>query len=152
MGTKRVVVAIMVVMAALSLVSCAASAQADEKAFLDAVWGEIDMLNKGDVNGLMSYYAADAVKLPQGGPLVKGKAAIREGAAAFHGNFDVDFDFELVDYEIVGDYATRQGAWTNTMVPRAGGDPVKVQGKCMLGWKKIDGEWKIVWEIFNTDG
>ncbi len=155
MHLNRFAVIIISILAALVLGACAASPvqakKADEEKLVQAIYREIEMFEAGDADGLMALFAEDAVSLPQGGPPVEGKAAIAAGKGTFLDSFTVDFDFELVDYEIVGDYATRRGKWTQVVTPKDGGDPVTVPGKCMVGWKKIDDEWKIVWEIFNFD-
>jgi len=155
MRLNRFSLVTIIMLAALVLSACATSPaqakKADEEKLLRAIYKEIEMFEAGDADGLMALFAEDAVSLPQGGPPVEGKAAIAAGNHAFLDAFTVDFDFELVDYEIRGDYATRRGKWTQVLTPKAGGDPVTVPGKCMVGWKKIDNDWKIVWEIFNFD-
>ena len=69
---------------------------------------------------------------------------------AFFDAHELDREFSLVDYEFNGNIGTRQGAWTQVVTPKEGGDPFTMTGQCVLGFKKIDGEWKEVWEIWNT--
>jgi ketosteroid isomerase-like protein len=155
MRLARLTLVVTILLAASVSAACAVlpaqGKKADETKLLSAIHREIEMFEAGDADGLMALFADNAVSLPQGSPPVVGKAAIAEGNRAFLDAFNVNFDFELVDYEIAGDYATRQGKWTQVLTPKDGGDPVTVPGKCMVGWKKIDNDWKIVWEIFNFD-
>jgi ketosteroid isomerase-like protein len=37
-----------------------------------------------------------------------------------------------------------------THFARSAGLTAEQTGRCILGWKKITGEWKVVWQIFNT--
>jgi hypothetical protein len=36
------------------------------------------------------------------------------------------------------------------VTPVDGSEPITEIGRCVLGWEKINGEWKVVWEIWNT--
>lgn len=36
--------------------------------------------------------------------------------------------------------------------PTDGSASITEIGRCVLGWQKINGEWKVVWEIWNTYG
>lgn len=153
MRLKRFSIAVMVLLAALLVSACGQSAaqaqKADEEKLLAAIYKEFEMFEANDAAGLMDLFADDAVSLPPGSPAIEGKDAIAAGKTAFLENNNVKVDFKLVDYKIVGDYATRQGEWTMYVTPKAGGETMVNPGKCMLGWEKIGGEWKIVWEIFN---
>ena len=55
-----------------------------------------------------------------------------------------------MDYTIAGETATRTGEWTQTLTPTDGSEPIVETGRCVLGFKKVDGEWKVAWEIWNT--
>jgi ketosteroid isomerase-like protein len=79
-----------------------------------------------------------------------GRDAIEADLRFFFDEFELEREFGLSDYEVVGDYATRLGEWTQTLTPAGGGEDIVETGRCMLGWSNTDGEWKVVWEIWNT--
>lgn len=123
---------------------------AHEEKFVEAVWANENAFQAGDVDRIIEFYAEDAVSMPPGFPVSAGKEAIEADLRFFFDEFVLEREFTLVDYEIAGDYATRQGEWTQTLTPKAGGDPVIETGRCTLGFKKFGDEWKVVWEIWNT--
>ena len=118
--------------------------------FLDTVWAYEQAFQAGDVDQLIELYAEDAISLPPGYPPSEGKDAIEADLVWFFETFDLEREFELVDYEIVGNYATRLGEWTQTLTLKDGSDSFDETGRCVVGFQKIHGEWKVVWEIWNT--
>jgi len=152
------------VIAAPSVVSypgpCAASAsrsvapgcpQADQDArFREAVMAVETTFQSGDVDRMIEYYAEDAVSMPPGFPASVGKEAIDADLRYFFDEFTLERDFTLVGFNVTGDTATRTGVWTQTLTPKAGGEPIVETGRCVLGFKQVDGEWKVAWEIWNT--
>jgi ketosteroid isomerase-like protein len=152
---NRSLATIAVLLIALVLGACQQSATPtqeteQEQAFVETVWAYEDAFQAGDVDRLIEFYAEDAISLPPGFPASKGKEAIEADLGFFFDEFALERDFSLVDYEITGDSATRLGEWTQTLTPTAGGDPIFETGRCILGWTRINGEWKVVWEIWNT--
>ena len=152
---KRYVLAITVLLVLLTLgayqLVIVPLAEADAgKEFVETVWAYEEAFQAGDVDQVIEFYAQDAVSLPPGYPPSVGREAIEADLRWFFGEFDLERGFVLVDYEVVGNYATRLGEWTQTLTPKAGGDPIVETGRCILGWRKIEGEWKVVWEIWNT--
>jgi ketosteroid isomerase-like protein len=128
----------------------AAQQKAEEERFVEAAMANENAFQSGDVGQIIEFYAEDAVSMPPGFPVSTGKEAIEADLRAFFDEFDLDREFTLVDYEVTGDYATRQGEWTQTLTPKAGGDPIVETGRCVLGFKKVGDEWKVAWEIWNT--
>lgn len=141
---------VLLILGAYQLGSAPVSEAESEKKFLDTVWANEAAFQAGDVDQLIEFYASDAVSLPPGYPPSVGRDAIEADLRWFFGEFALEREWELVDYTVVGNYATRLGDWTQTLTPRTGGDPIVEHGRCVLGWSKINGEWKVVWEIWNT--
>ena len=123
---------------------------AAEQAFVDTVMAAETALQSEDAALAASYYAEDAVSMPPGYPPSFGREAIQGDLEFYFDSFDIERDFSLMNYEINGDNATRMAEWTQTLVPTDGNEPIVEQGQCILGFEKIDGEWKIAWEIWNT--
>jgi len=132
------------------LTADASSIEAAETEFLDAVMAAEAALQSEDAVQAASYYTDDAVSMPPGFPPSYGRAAIQGDLEFYFDSFGLERDFKLVDYEITGNTATRTGEWTQTLTPTDGSDPFVETGRCVLGWEKTDGEWKIAWEIWNT--
>jgi ketosteroid isomerase-like protein len=109
-----------------------------------------DAYQSEDVDRMIEYYADDALSMPPGFPMSVGKEAIEADLRFFFDEFTMEREFTLVNVEVSGNYATRLGEWTQTLTPKAGGDPIVETGRCVLGFKLIDGEWKVTWEIWNT--
>ena len=88
--------------------------------------------------------------MPPGYPKSVGKEAIEADLRFFFDEFTMEREFELINVEVTGNTATRLGEWSQTLTPKDGGDPIVEVGRCILGFEKIDDEWKVMWEIWNT--
>lgn len=144
------VVLVVLILGAYQLSNAPALGEDSGEKFVDTVWAYEEAFQAGEVDRVIEFYAPDAVSLPPGYPPSVGREAIEADLTGFFGEFDLEREFDLVDYEVAGDNATRLGEWTQTLTPKAGGDPIVETGRCVLGWRKINGEWKVVWEIWNT--
>ena len=155
MKHKRTVLAIsailvLLIVGAVLLAASPISAATPGEKFVETLWEYEYAFQANDVDKVIEFYAQDAISLPPGFPPSTGREAIEADLRWFFGEFTLDRSFVLVDYEVVGNYATRLGEWTQTLTPKAGGDPILEVGRCVVGWRKINGEWKVVWEIWNT--
>lgn len=155
MKHKRAVLAISVILVllivgAVLLVASPISAATPGEKFVETLWGYEYAFQANDVDKVIEFYAQEAISLPPGFPPSVGREAIEADLRWFFDEFTLDRSFVLVDYEVAGNYATRLGEWTQTLTPKAGGDPIPEVGRCVVGWEKIQGEWKVVWEIWNT--
>jgi len=121
-----------------------------DEQFYATVMAAEHAFQSGEVDKMIEYYAEDAISMPPGFPASVGKAAIDADLRYFFGEYELDRDFTVVDYEIAGETATRTGEWTQTLTPHAGGEPIVETGRCIFGFKQVDDEWKIAWEIWNT--
>jgi ketosteroid isomerase-like protein len=124
---------------------------AEEAALIEAINKYEEAYAAGDIETLMTVYVGDeATWYPPGGAKVQGLADIEANWRDFLGNYTVERDAELVNVDIDGNKATRLMEWTNTLNPKDGSDPIVETGRCMLGYEKVDDEWKVAWEIWNT--
>jgi ketosteroid isomerase-like protein len=105
-----------------------------------------DAFNNGDAKALAAVYTEDAILLPPGAPLARGKAAIEAQLAKDAGG---GFKIEIVSLESPsqGDTAYNLGTFT---VKDANGAVVDT-GKFIEIWKRQYGEWKIYADIYNSD-
>ena len=105
--------------------------------------------NAKDVNALMAMYADDAVSMPDGEPLLTGKAAIQKKQEADFAKPAkyASVAFETVDVYAQGDVVTEVG---KTMYKDAAGKTIG-GGKYIAVFEKRDGKYLCIREIYNQD-
>jgi uncharacterized protein (TIGR02246 family) len=103
-------------------------------------------LNSGDVEGIASLYTEDCRLLAPGAEMATGRDAVR---ATFGGMIDAGMAGELETVEAIesGDVGYNLGVYTLRFADGAVAD----RGKFLEVWKKVDGEWKLANDIFNSD-
>jgi len=108
-----------------------------------------DAINKKDLAGLMAMYADDAISMPDGAPTLTGKVAIQKEQekqfAEPKGN--VTISFQTLDVFGDGDIVTEYGTSTEKDDK---GNVVKT-GKYVATFKKTDGKYLCIREIYNSD-
>src|SRR5438067_822370 len=115
----------------------------------DAEWADLASAGK-DVERIVSYWSDDAVVIPQGQPVVEGKAAIRAIVAASLQilGFKIHWVTEKATFSPDGKLAYMRG--TNTMtVPGANGSLITLAGRGVTIWRlEPDGLWRCVVDIW----
>ena len=144
------------VLLALAIVSCAppppdvASLRKQIDALLEK--GERDML-ANTMDTTLAQYADDAVSLPNNGPMLKGKAAIKEYYAKMMttGIRFTQVDFVTHDVQVGGKYVYEVGTYSMTMQIPAMGEMTDA-GKYLTVYEiDADGKLKIKVETWNTN-
>jgi ketosteroid isomerase-like protein len=105
--------------------------------------------NAKDVNALMAMYADDAVSMPDGEPMLSGKAAIQkkqEADFAKPSKF-AGIGFETLDVYAQGDVVTEVG---KTTYKDAAGKAIG-GGKYIAVFEKRNGKYLCIREIYNQD-
>lgn len=128
--------------ATLDMAAVKAEIQALENQWADA-------MNKRDLAGLMAMYADDAVSMPDGAPTLTGKAAIQERQAKHFADAkeNMSISFQTLDVYGDGDVVTEYG--TSTVTDKDG--KVVETGKYAATFKKMDGKYVCIREIYNDD-
>jgi len=106
-------------------------------------------LNAKDINALMALYADDAISMPDGEPMISGKAAIQkkqEADFAAPATFS-SIAFETLDVYAQGDVVTEVG---KSMYKDAAGKVVG-SGKYIAVFEKRNGKYLCIREIYNKD-
>ncbi len=101
--------------------------------------------------GYMSYYAADAVELPNGADILQGKDAIAK-TMGFLDQKDNHLTWTPVyaDMAASGDLGYTYGTYVFTSRDK-NGNPIEEHGKYVSIWKKQkDGSWKVVLDMGNS--
>jgi len=111
---------------------------------VNAQW--MEFFNKGDFVGVASLYTDEAVALPPGSAMVKGKAAI---GAMWKGLAQqvTDPKVTAIDVKRLGPSAAREiGTFSlKTKEPT----PKEVTGKYVVVWERVRGRWKLAADIWN---
>lgn len=131
------------------------SESADEDAIarhiaaLDAKWTQA--INDGDGETVASLFAPNGRILPPGAPEVQGRAAVESyanGLAALP-NLDFRTTPDVIQPAEAGDYAYLTGTFTLRYGEE--GSWVEDSGKYVVIWQKIDGQWLVIVDTFNSD-
>ncbi len=106
----------------------------------------------GDLTGSLANYTDSAVVMMPGMPAMRGRMEYEKG---FKGMMDAmkvtAATFHTDDVLASGDLVIETGTFSMTTVPK-GGKPMNDKGKYISVWKKqMDGSWKIVRDINNSD-
>jgi len=102
--------------------------------------------NAKDAAKVVSFYAEDAVLMPPNQPMAKGRASIE---AAWKGVFKEgvsNLQLRPIESVVAGNQAFEAGTSTVT-VPGGGTE----QGKYVVVYKRVGNDWKIAYDIFNSD-
>ncbi|PDT35070.1 ketosteroid isomerase [Rhizobium sp. M10] len=104
-----------------------------------------------DAGAIKQLYAGDAVLMAPGEKAVVGNEAIGARWARQFGLQDLKFSLrtEQLIVSASGDLAHDRGTYDFAATLRQ--SPINDTGKYVLVWQKIDGQWKIIADIFNSD-
>lgn len=105
--------------------------------------------NAKDINALMAMYADDAVSMPDGEPMLTGKAAIQKKQTTDFAKPSkyASIAFETLDVYAQGNVVTETG---KTMYKDAAGKTTG-GGKYIAVFEKRDGKYLCIREIYNQD-
>jgi uncharacterized protein (TIGR02246 family) len=117
---------------------------ATNRAFEEAV-------RKGDADRLASLYTPDAIALPPGAPMAKGRDAIKAlWSGAIRDMALRDVQLQTLDLEVGGDAACEVGEAILTLEPPSSG-PTRVTVKYVVAWKKAAGRWLLHRDVWNAN-
>jgi uncharacterized protein (TIGR02246 family) len=126
---------------------------ADEAAIRAAVIDWSKAAQAKDVNKAVSFYADDAMRFADKGPLVQGKDNIRTGWEQMLALPGPGLTFATTGVEVAraGDMAYEYGTYDFATNDKKG-NVVDEKGKYVVVWKKqADGSWKVAADIDNRD-
>ncbi len=124
-------------------------AEADKIRQLSEAWQEA--VAARDIDACTTFYAPAGVEMLANAPVVEGREAIYEWYAQwiFDTTIANSFQSDLIEVSSSGDMAYERGTWHFEMETDEG--PIEDFGKYVIIWKKIDGEWKALIDISNSD-
>jgi ketosteroid isomerase-like protein len=109
--------------------------------------GFMDSYNNGDAKALAGNYATNAKLYPSNSDVIEGPAAIEGFWNAVMKMGIKKAQMETVTAESFGNIAIEEGRYKLF----AEGDHLVDQGKYIVTWTKVDGQWKIQRDIWNTN-
>lgn len=98
-------------------------------------------------DSVAALYTDDAIMLPQGSTMQRGRNAIRDGFVQMGPMGVSDIQLETVEVEVSGDLAYEIGQYT---LLGEGGAQLD-RGKYLVVWKRDGDQWKLHRDIFNSD-
>lgn len=109
--------------------------------------GFIEAFNSGDIKTLVGNYTANAKLYPSNSDVVEGPEAIEGFWNAVKGMGIKKAQLETVIAEKNGNIVLEEGRYKLFV----DGDQIADQGKYIVTWEKVDGQWKIARDIWNTN-
>jgi len=111
------------------------------------------MMLDNDLEGMLKYYADNAISLPSYQPMLRGHDAMRESHKKQHEQSDMKitaFALTVTDVIAEGNMAIEIGTYTISMTMPEMGE-INDYGKYMNVWENQDGDWKLRADMWNTD-
>jgi ketosteroid isomerase-like protein len=108
----------------------------------------------GDVDKVISFYAIEAVSMKPNRPIIDGIQAIRKETEAMFSDTTQLFKtysivIDTIEVSASGDLAYVRG--TDRLSIKTLNESVEDAAKWVDIWKKINGEWKIIVNIWNSE-
>jgi uncharacterized protein (TIGR02246 family) len=125
-----------------------ADTAADEAAIHALVQAFNDHLKAQNDSAIGAMYVADAVLMPPNLPRVSGADSIRQFWAQIW-PLKATLEITPTSVRASGDLAVEEGNWTWSM-PTPAGDQ-KDNGKYLVSWRKVDGQWRIAQDMWSSD-
>ena len=138
----------------LALAGCAPSApgagnsKADEEAMSKGTEAWVAAYSRGDVDAILALYAEDAVVMPPGVPAATNQESLREFLTTdIATSAGTTLELGASTSGVSGDLGWHAGAFT---IKDTSGVSVGA-GKYMEVWRKRDGKWLILRDMWNLD-
>lgn len=105
-----------------------------------------------DIEALLALFTEDAILMPQGRRVVKGKDAIRSLYEAFFTAYTVQGECDLQDIEVCGDLGYFWVTYTLTATPKGKGEVIKENSKSVFILRcQVGTGWKIARLMDNSN-
>ena len=150
--TLRNSILMLIFFSLLSLTPTYAQNYTGEQEDIDKIFKNIEAFSQyykdADYESLSNAYAENAVILPPGDDIIKGRKAIREKWKLPEGLKILDHKISPEEIRIEANYAYDIGYYSGT-TQREDGIEVSWKGKYLIVWIKEDTDWKIYADAWN---
>ncbi len=103
-----------------------------------------------DIPRLLSFITEDAVFMPPGQPLIRGKAQVEALYQLSFSKFIMEQEFQIEEIQIAGDWAFLWGIDSAKLTPTDGGPEIEAKGMGIsILRRQSDGSWKLARGINN---
>ena len=105
-----------------------------------------------DIDKFVAHFAPEGTMAFQGAPAIKGQTAIRDAIAPMMKapGYNINWKASRAEVAASGDLGYTVGNYELTL-NNAAGMPATEKGKYITTWKKVDGTWKVLDDIGNSD-
>lgn len=141
--------------AAALLGGCCSMSRSSDSGDADSAIRRIDTgfgpaLAARDLDTVMSMYDADSILMPPNAPALNGPAAIRQYWAGLVAAGKIEGAITPDNIVQACDMAAEAGHYELTITP-ASGAPIRDSGKYVVTWRKRNGRWVALYDIFNSN-
>jgi uncharacterized protein (TIGR02246 family) len=106
----------------------------------------------GDFEGWISLWTDNGIQMFPGAPARIGKGQIRVGMKPAFDQFILKMVIKNEELRVSGDLGFARGTYKESMVPKAGGETWKYDGKYLtILERQTDGSWKVARDCFNSN-
>lgn len=135
------------------LLSGGASAQtaSDEQQIRDLEQQWAEAVEERDLEAIVGLFAEDGQIMPPNAKSVKGRKPIAEAWQGILDLPELDFSFAPTAVNVAGSGDMAYVIGTYELAYQGEEARVEDAGKYVDVWEKIDGEWKVVIETYNSD-
>jgi uncharacterized protein (TIGR02246 family) len=140
-------VIVLMILGAVPVMGQAAGRSAVEQVLTDFAVA----FNAKDAVKVASLYADDAVVLPQGVPMMKGRSAIQATLNAMVARGGILRFNPPSEVDVAGNRAVAIGTYTVSIPAAGGSSPQVIAAKYLTVFKRIGNDWKIVYDMQNLD-
>jgi uncharacterized protein (TIGR02246 family) len=135
---------------AASFAGSVVAQSADEAAIAEFNRRYLKAINDGDIDTLASLTTDGHMMIMSGGPPLTGKKALVDAMTRAFETTDFDESWEPQETVVSGDLAYQRGTFVVVAKPKAGGNESRVTGNFLRIYRKIDGDWFMVRDSFNS--
>ncbi|MFQ5704533.1 MAG: YybH family protein [Gemmatimonadales bacterium] len=140
----------------LALLACAPQPEqpdlaAEEQAIRDLDRRWVDAVALQDTMSIADIYAVDGYFMPANAARIDGRDAIRSAWAELFQESNLSLTFQPTEIVVAqsADMAYDIGTYSIGMDGPEG--RIEDEGKYVVVWKKVNGEWKVAADIFNSN-
>jgi ketosteroid isomerase-like protein len=127
-----------------------AATPADETAIAEFNRRYLQAINDGDIDTLAALTTDGHMMIASGGPPLVGKPALVDAMQRAFETTDFDESWTPEETVVSGDLAYQRGTFVVVSRPKAGGAESRIAGNFLRIYRKIDGEWFMVRDSFNS--